>query len=658
MDIINLGIMAHVDAGKTTLTEQILCACGAVRSAGSVDKGTAKTDSMAVEKSRGISVRSAAATVEYGGKRINIIDTPGHIDFAGEAERALAVLDGAILIVSAVEGVDAYTEQLWEVLKRMSIPRAVFVNKIDRVGSNADDVMVQLRKRFGDGFVLLSDIEGEGSRECASYKKQDEDILPQLADVDDRALEMYLSERINGEEIVVILRECTAQCKTFPVICGASIQNVGTEQVLQAVTQLLPDASAKKTENLSAVVFKVESGTDMGKTAYVRLFGGELSARAELSALGVTRRGEKLDVAEKIAQIRSFKGVTLYDSGKAFAGEIAAICGASSMRAGDVIGEAVSSMYSEKAYALANPYLTVTVTPTDGSKLTELITALKELTEEEPLLNYRFDRLSREAQIDITGSVQLEIIDTLIRERYGIAPSFTPPTIIYKETPCQNGIGFDAYTMPKPCWACVQLFIEPLKRGAGFVYDGGKVPHNKLFYKYQEHIKQSLVTCLEQGLYGWEVTDLKVTLTDGEHHTIHTHPLDFFVATPMAFMNGLQNCETKLLEPLLKLRITAPSEFVSRVIGDITMMRGSFESPVMHGTDFTIEAIVPAATSMDYPVRLRAQTSGKAKFASSFYGYNDSPPDVRAVAKRRGPDPRERSKWILYARDAIQEKQI
>ena len=246
----------------------------------------------------------------------------------------------------------------------------------------------------------------------------------------------------------------------------------------------------------------------------------------------------------------------------------------------------------------------------------------------------------------------MEILEALLRERYGLAVSFTPPTVIYKETPTRAGRGFEAYTMPKPCWAVIDLWIEPGPRGSGLSYSS-QVPNNQIFYRYQNHIETALPRALKQGLYNWEVTDLKVTLVGGEHHTIHTHPLDFFLATPMAVMNGLQHTGSTLLEPMQNVRISAPEEYVGKVIGDMIAMRGVFDSPVIAGGRFTMEARVPAAAFMEYTVRLASLTSGRGMVSTRFAGYEPCPLELGAEARRRGVNPLDREKWILTQRSAM-----
>lgn len=251
------------------------------------------------------------------------------------------------------------------------------------------------------------------------------------------------------------------------------------------------------------------------------------------------------------------------------------------------------------------------------------------------------------------GEIQLEVVDSLLRERYNLIASFSPPTVIYKETPAKAGFAYADYTMPKPCWAVVQFRFEPMPRGYGVSYHG-KLPSNQCFYRYQTHIRTSFYNCLEQGLYGWEVTDFRCTLVGGQHHTIHTHPLDFFVCTPMAFMNGLQSLGSTVLEPLLNMRISAPTNLSGKIINEITRMGGEYDSPVIMGDTTTIESIVPAAQSMEFPVKLASMSSGKAVVNTSFHGYRECRDGKEHISPRRGVNPLDRSKWILWARGAYQ----
>ncbi len=652
---INIGIFAHVDAGKTTLTEQLLLLCGKIRQAGSVDSGTAQTDYLSVERERGISVMATTTDIEWKNHHINIIDTPGHVDFAGETERALTVLDGAVLVVSAVEGVQSHTENLWRAFTALNIPCVIFINKIDRVGSSVADVLDSLTELDGMKPLLLSEVLGEGDRACRSEAAFPDDtaLMELLADYSDEVADAYIEgEALPHSRLTEILKSTVHQRSMTPVLCGSSLLSVGVEELLDSIVAYLPPAEKKLENELSGLIFKIEHDKAMGKIAHVRLYGGSIKNRDTVAINEDTDSEGNPNPPQKITQIRKFNGSRFIDEGEISAGDIAALYGLSRARVFDTIG----AYRKSEQYRLANPYLTVRVAPTDPTQLTALVTAIKELCDEDPLIDYKWEQTEREINISITGEIQREIIEVLLKERYGLTATFSPPSVIYKETPAKSGHGFEAYTMPKPCWAIVCLGIEPLPRGSGVVYDGGKVPHNKLFYKYQSHIKSSLFDSIEQGNYGWELTDMKVTLFDGEHHTIHTHPLDFFVATPMALMDGIRNTGTILLEPMLRARITVPETLLGQVISDITVMRGEFDSPVIRKGRCIIEARLPVATSLDYPVKLAAMSGGRAIYSTQFGGYRDCPLEQGATAKRRGINPLDRAKWILYARGAIQSE--
>ncbi len=652
--IINIGIFAHVDAGKTTLTEQILLTCGKIRQAGSVDSGTAQTDFLSVERERGISVMAASTSIEWNGYNINIIDTPGHIDFAGETERALTALDGAVLLVSAAEGVQSHTENLWRAFSALNIPCITFINKIDRTGSDLDSVIESLCELEGFDPITLSKARNVGERSCAVEKvfPNDGELLELLAEHSDEAAEAYINgDMLEHNRLISILKSSVHERKLTPVLFGSSLLSVGIDDVLDAIVKYLPPASEKRTAALSGLIFKIEHDKSMGKIAHIRLFGGKITNRDPIEINDDKNSdGEQL-ASQKVTQIRKFNGSRYVDVGEIGPGDIAALCGLSRARVFDTIGE----YRMNDAYRLANPYLTVKVTPADAGQLTALVSAVRELCDEDPLIDCKWEKSEREININITGEIQREIIEVLLKERYGLSASFSAPSVIYREAPASSGVGFEAYTMPKPCWAVVKLGIEPLPRGSGIVYDEGKVPHNQLFYKYQTHIKSSFYNSLEQGNYGWELTDMKVTLLGGEHHTVHTHPLDFFVATPMALRDGIRNTGTLLLEPMLNARITVPDNLLGQIISDITMMRGEFGDPVMKSGKCIIECKLPVATSLDLPVRLAAMSGGRAIYSTRFAGYRECPLELGATAKRRGVDPLDRAKWILYARGAIQQ---
>ncbi len=666
----NIGILAHVDSGKTTLSEQLLFLTGAIRSAGSVDTGTAATDSLSIEKQRGISVRTATASTEWKSTTINIIDTPGHVDFAGEVERALTALDYAVVVVSAVEGVRAHTENILKSLDAAKLPRIVFINKIDRSGSDIKTVLNELKQVSSQSFLMLSEVADEGlENPCVSRLSGDDfatAATETLADICDEAADAFLEEKsLSEERAKELVREKISACELTPVLCGSAKYSLGVEEFADSLVEFMPSSERRATDNLCGIIFKIEHDKSLGKISHIRLFGGEISNRDEVEILSpeynvstetdensAVEIEQKPPAKEKISQIKKFSGAKYIDSGTVGSGNIAAVCGLPSAKTGHFIG---SLAISESA-KLINPFLRVRVTPSDGDalKLPALAAALGELSDEEPYIDAKWENGQKEITISTTGKIQLEVIDTLLKERYNLSASFSPPTVIYKETPSCKGLARASYTMPKPCWAVVEFMFEPMPRGYGVSYHG-RLPSNQCFYRYQSHIRTSFNSCLEQGLYGWEVTDFKCTLVGGEHHTIHTHPLDFFVCTPMAFMNGLNELGSTILEPLLKIRITAPAELSGKLLSEIVKVGGGYDSPLTLGQNVTLDAIVPVATSMDLPTRLAVLSSGKAVLSQSFYGYRECRDGLEHTNPRRGVNPLDHSKWILYARGAYQK---
>ncbi len=660
----NIGILAHVDSGKTTLTEQLLFLTGTIRNAGSVDTGTTATDSLAVEKQRGISVRTATASAKWKGVTINIIDTPGHIDFAGEVERALSALDYAVVIVSAVEGVRAHTENILKSLDKAKLPRIIFINKVDRAGADSSEVIRELKSISPQAHIVLTDIFSEGTENCTVTEFDEKafciNATEALADISEEAADLFIEDKLlTKENAERIIKEAISDCSLTPVTFGSAKYSSGIKELADILIKYMPDSKRRATEELSGIIFKIEHDKSLGKISHIRLFGGEISNRDEIELIAPEKRRntesdaveieDRKIIKEKVSQIKKFCGAKSTDTGIVKSGDVAAVCGLSSAKNGFYIGSQIKS----EEVNLVNPFLRVKVTPDDSDplKLPSLAAALRELSDEEPYIDAKWENGQKEITISTTGKIQLEVLSNLLKERYDLSAVFSPPTVIYKETPSISGIGHASYTMPKPCWAVVEFKIEPMPRGYGVSYHG-RLPNNQCYYRYQSHIHTSFTRCLEQGLYGWEVTDFKCTLVGGEHHTLHTHPLDFFVCTPMAFMNGLSCTGTTILEPLLKIRITAPEELSGKIFSEIIKMNGEYESPVIRSGLVTVEAIVPVATSMNFPERLATMTSGKAVLSQSFHGYRECHDNIEHINPRYGVNPLDRSKWILYARGA------
>lgn len=652
MKTLTIGIVAHVDAGKTTLTEQLLYWGGAVRQAGSVDKGTARTDFLTVERERGISVRTSTAVLEYQGVQMNLIDTPGHVDFSAEVERSLSILDAAVLVISAVEGIQAQTEILYQSLRKAGVEVILFINKIDRVGSRAAEIVEEIREQFTPAVVVCSKIFGEETRDCAvqlrSFEEDKfrEEVLDTVSILDESVMERYLEEgEVSTETLKQALAGCMARGQLCPVLCGSSLMNIGVRELLEFLVCYGSAVKNRDDDVLSGTVYQITHDKTMGRVAHVRLFGGCIQNRDMVSFY---TPGSDEKQQGKVSQIRRYSGSRASDIGKVSGGQVAALCGLSNIKAGDILGEVEESFHCH----LSELLLKVQVEPETEGQLHQVLECFRELDAEDPALQLEYYPEEKEIDICITGMVQLEILEELVRERYGLSVHFSPPTVLYRETPSTPGRGVEAYTMPKPCWAIIELAIEPLPRGSGFVYDS-RVPNEQILYRYQNHIRQALPRALRQGLYNWPVTDLKVTLTGGSHHIFHTHPLDFFLATPMALMNGLMNTGTTLLEPIQVLRITAGEEFSGKIMGDVIAMRGSFDTPVIRKGNVTFEARVPVSESLQYSIRLASMTSGRGTMSAHFDGYEICPQGKGKIAKRHGVNPLEREKWILVQRSAM-----
>ncbi|WP_138753866.1 GTP-binding protein [Paenibacillus sinopodophylli] len=652
----NIGIFAHVDAGKTTTTEQILFHSGRIRSLGSVDAGTAQTDFLEVERSRGISVRAAATRFTWQGVTINVVDTPGHVDFLSEVERSLRVMDGAVLILSAVEGVQAQTEVIWHALRERNIPTLIYVNKMDRIGADPQAVLKQVRRllsaqavpvqaplgiedSFGGAMSVL-DMADSDVVEAQSYLQLLEETV---AERDESLLFHYLdSGSLPREELRKRLPVLAQSGELFPVLFGASNRGIGIEPLMQAMVTLLPAPLAIADGPLSGVVFRIERDSAMGKIAYVRLYSGMIRNRDSIP--NVTQQ-----IEEKITQIRKIDGQKAEDVGVLSAGDIAAVCGWNQARIGDIIG---CADYVPSETRMAVPLLTVQVKWSSEADYPSVVAALQELADEDPLLDLQWLQEQRELHLKVMGPIQIEVLTHVMNDRYGLKVDFGQPSVIYKETPAEAGEGFIAYTMPKPCWAIMRFRIEPGERGSGLTYSSA-VRSERLLERYQNEVARSVPEALQQGLFGWEVTDLKVTLIEGEHHVWHTHPLDFALATPMGIMDGLAHTGVKLLEPLLSFRISVPEETGGKLMNELIQMRGEFGTPVVRQERMELEGMLPVATSLDFPARFGSLTKGRGALSTFFGGYRECPPDVRAERVRRGVNPLDQAKYILAFRNAL-----
>ncbi|HEY4432117.1 MAG TPA: EF-Tu/IF-2/RF-3 family GTPase, partial [Paenibacillus sp.] len=465
-----------------------------------------------------------------------------------------------------------------------------------------------------------------------------------LAERDEDLLETYMSgSPIDLTAWKKYMKTASASGRLFPMVYGVAAKGLGITALLDAMVEYFPRAGGNVEGSVSGIVYNIQRDKNMGRMAFVRLYEGTIRNRD--TVMNYTQ-----DIQGKVTQIRKVEGGRTEDVGALEAGDIAVIYGLSGVRIGDVLGHPEAIPEEAK---LAVPLLTVRVFWEPDMDDHKVIGALQELADEDPLLDAQWLQDERELHIKVMGPIQLEILNSVLEERYGLKVTFGQPSVIYKETPASAGEGFIAYTMPKPCWAILRFQIEPGPPGSGLVYDS-IVRSSDLLPQYQSETARRVPEALQQGLYGWEVTDLKVTLIEGQHHVWHTHPLDFAVATPMGIMDGLARVGTKLLEPILQVRIVVPEENGGRVMNDLVQMRGTFDPPVLQGERMIIEGRLPLATSLDYPVTLSSYTKGRSTFTSFFAGYEECPPDVSAERTRRGVNPLDQAKYILSVRKALQ----
>jgi ribosomal protection tetracycline resistance protein len=646
---ISIGILAHVDAGKTSVTEQLLFQAGATKNLGSVDSGTAQTDRLAVEKSRGISVQSAYTSMEFDNTDIFLIDTPGHVDFSAEVERVLSVIDMAVLVISAVEGIQAHTETIWKVLQQSGIPVVLFINKTDRIGADSEMVVGEFERQFNSQLALLNKIAGEGSSEVSAQllwtnQRMCDQIIESLANVNDEVLEAFLAgdskdfEWYNNQLIKTFW-----EVQIFPTILGSAKTGLGIDLLLQTITGLIKEGQ-NEDKLFSARVFGLSNETGQGQITYAKMLQGKLEPRNVV-------KNNAVNVEEKVTLLKQFRGGDEIDLKVATAGDIVNIYGLKEFEIGQVLGEIPAD--DDPLFKLQSPLLTVQVKPVQEKDYAALAEAMQILNKENPELDFEWLKEDKELHVKVMGWIQMEVLTSILQDRFNIEAQFDDPTVIFKETPASVGFGYAKYTMPKPCWAIVKFKIEPGEPGSGVEYKS-EVSVDKIHRKYQNEVERTIPQALKQGIKGWEVTDLKITLIDGEDHEIHSRPGDFIIVTPMGIMEGLKEIGTTLLEPVLEFKITASEDLLGAITSDITQMRGSFDSPEMGNGKFTLTGFLPLATSLEYPIQLSSRSGGKAKISTRLHSYKPCADEQGETRSFKGISPLDRSKYILKMRKAIQ----
>ncbi len=644
----NIGIFAHVDAGKTSLTENMLYLSGATQSLGSVDDGTTTTDFLEVEKKRGISVRSSLTSFYWQKTKINLVDTPGHVDFSADVERVLQVIDGAVLIISAIEGVQAHTDAIWQALKERQIPTLFFVNKVDRPGVYIDGLLEDIKEELSNDFVCLQTVEGEGTAKAVMKRlplESSEESIEKIANVNDTILELFLEEgSIKKEVLQEAFKEAVSKGELCPLLFGSAKMQWGIYALLQHMVTYLPPATGKPSNELSGLVYSLFHEPKQGKIAYVRLFEGNAKVRELIS-------NYSQDKAEKITQLQEVIAGNFKAIAQAEAGDIVAISGLQSAQTGDILG--VPSERIPDKVSLNTSLLTVQVKAEQDKDYAALAQALQKLSVEDPALEFEWYREDKEMHVKVMGQIQVEVLEQIILQRFGIAAIFENPTVVYKETPLTSGYGIGHYTMPKPCWAIVRFLIEPAPRGSGVSYKS-LVRTSDIHQKYQNEVERTIPKALKQGIKGWEVTDLNITLVEGEDHQMHSRPGNFVLATPMGIMNALNDMGTKFLEPILSFKITASDDLLGKITSEIIQMRGRFDSPTIVNNKMTLTGTMPLASSLDFPIKLNSISGGKAKLLTQFHAYEECDASLCQTRPFKGISPLDRSKYILKMRKALE----
>ena len=632
----NIGIFAHVDAGKTTLSEQLLAHAGAIRVKGSVDSGTAHTDTLPVERRRGISVKATCVSFRHRDVPINLIDTPGHVDFTAEVERSLWALDAAILVVCAVEGVQPQTEVLFNAMAEQHIPVVFFLNKTDRAGADPQRVLGQIHRLLTKNAVILSDAEA---------------VTELICDKDDTLFERYLNgETFEDSFLRQRLSRLSRNAEAYPVLCGSALRDEGVAPLLDAIVDFFP--APKACDSLCGVVFAAQHDRSLGRGVWIRLFGGSLENRMSVALPAGTDpiTDEEKTESVKISQIFDPEG---NPAGKLLPGGIGIVYGLGNVSIGHVLGNTALLPRRVEPGRLRTPLITVQVIPEKPEQMQALHQACTVLSGEDPLLRAEYIRSLNELHLQVMGTIQLEVLEELLLTRFDLKVTFTPPAIIYRETVARSCEGFVAYLAPKPCWAILKFRIDPAPRGSGVTFKS-EVPVRTVKAQYQNQVAQAIPLALNQGRLGWQVTDVNITLIDGGDHQFHTHPLDFIVATPMAIQDGLRNGGSTLLEPILDVRFLLPPESVGRVISDVSTMRGEVLDSFSDGERMILNARIPVQSSLDYSITLASFTGGRGAMSVRLHGYRECPLELGATARRRNVDPLDTSKYILAARSALE----
>lgn len=587
MENIVMGILAHVDAGKTTLSEGMLYLSGTVRKLGRVDHKDAFLDTYSLERDRGITIFSKQAVFSLGNRRINLLDTPGHVDFSAEMERTLQVLDYAVLVISGADGVQGHTETLWKLLKLYEIPTFIFINKMDQPGTDRESLLTELKERLDEGCIVFG-------------KGKNVESLEEIAMTDEAVLDYFMEhETVRNEDICRLIRER----KIFPCYFGSALKLDGVQELLAGFEEYMKPFDGKK--EFGARVFKISRDDKGERLTFLKVTGGKLVVKMPINK------------AEKINQIRIYSGAKYEAVNEVEAGGVCAVTGLSSSYIGQGLG-----VEKGTAAPFLEPVLTYQMILPEGADTTKVLRELKQLEEEEPLLNIVWNPALEEIHVQLMGEVQTEILKTMIAERFHLDVEFGTGKIVYKETIKSPVVGVGHYE-PLRHYAEVHLKMEPLEAGSGLVFDTD-CSEDVLDRNWQRLILTHLQEREHPGvLTGAPITDMKITIVAGRAHLKHTEGGDFRQATYRAVRQGLKSAESVLLEPWYSFVLEVPSEQVGRAMSDIGQMNGSFEGPEAEDKQGMVRltGTAPASEMRDYQREVWAYTKGRGRITLTLKGY-------------------------------------
>ena len=672
----NIGIMAHIDAGKTTLTERILFYTGRIHRVGEVHDGAATMDWMEQERERGITITSAATTTFWNDHRINIIDTPGHVDFTVEVERSLRVLDGAVAVFCAVGGVEPQSETVWRQADRYNVPRMAFINKMDRVGADFWNAVEMMRQRLGAhpvviqipiqladqfmGAVDLVEMNAVTFTEDATGTKFEVGEIPRdmkelavehrhhlleaVAEFDEDLLHRYLEgEPYTSQDVRRALRKGTVAGRIQPVMCGSAFKNKGVQQLLDAVVEYLPAPTdvppiegtnpktlehgvarrASDDEPFSALAFKIMNDPYVGKLTFFRVYSG------------TTKQGNAIMNARRTSRERVGRLVMMHANKReeiteVFTGDIAAAIGLKNVSTGDTLCDE-SYPIALEAMKFPEPVISVAIEPKSKADEERLSNALQRLSEEDPTFRVRTDEETSQTLISGMGELHLEIlVDRMVRE-FNVAATVGKPQVAYKETISQVIEGktrFIKQSGGKGMFAVVDVRLEPQEPGKSFEFvsevTGGRVPR-----EYWPAVEKGIIEAMENGvLAGYPVVDVKATLVDGQYHDVDSSEMAFKIAGAMAFRDLAQKAKPRLLEPVMDVEVVVPEEYMGDVIGDLTSRRGRIGGMFQRAEARVIAASVPLAEMFGYATRLRSLSQGRAVYSMQFSRYETLPQSI------------------------------